>query len=149
VKRLRDFFVAGINEEPSPMGNFLLGTFSVILGLWLLLPPESFAPTMHFDSDVPALWGSVKEWQVGLFILILGLAESLFSLRNNWKMLQHFTILATMWWSFVLFGYLSVLPEATSVPIFGFLTVFSAYRYFLFCRAAKRNLRNKQKIGNI
>lgn len=149
MKILAAFLKRGIEEEPSPMGNFMVGIFAVVLGLWLLLPQQSFAPTLKFGADDPALWGSVQEWHVGLFILALGSVECYYSVIENWRVLQTLAIIATMWWAFVLFGYLSVLPEATAVPIFAFVTLFSAYRYFLFCHANKKNLRNKEKIGNI
>jgi hypothetical protein len=146
VNHIKRFFINAIDEDPSPMGNFLAGVFQVLLGFWILLPQDSFGPVL-FAEDTP-VFSHLQEHHFAFAILALGIFEITAAMLHKWPWLQHESIIAAMFWTFVTVGYVLALPTSTNIVIFGFFATFNAYKYALLSRYCY-NLRNKQSVGII
>jgi hypothetical protein len=142
LQKLKQYF----REDPSIPGNILSGIFQILLGLWLLLPAETFGPVLFADTVV---FENLTEWMFGVFMVILGVLDIYFASRVMWRCLSWLSLVEACFWTFVTVGYVLSIPTSTNVVIFAFFALFNAYRYLFLMGHVSRNLRNKEIVGTI
>jgi hypothetical protein len=142
LQKLKGYF----REDPSVPGNILSGIFQILLGLWLILPAETFGPVLFADTAVFEL---LEEWHFGIFMLIMGSLDIYFAHKVMWRCLSWLSLVEACFWTFVTVGYVLSIPTSTNVVIFGFFAIFNAYRYLFLKGHVTRNLRNKEMLGTI
>jgi hypothetical protein len=142
LQKLKGYF----REDPSVPGNILSGIFQILLGLWLILPAETFGPVLFADTTVFEL---LEEWHFGIFMILLGALDIYFAHGVMWRCLSWLSLVEASFWTFVTVGYVLSIPTSTNVIIFGFFALFNAYRYLFLKGHVTRNLRNKEMLGTI
>lgn len=135
-----------MSVPPSQMGNFMASGFQILLGTWLLLPQDSFGPTL-FPTDL--VFSSLTEPEFGALFVIMGIVQSYFVYKEKWAALGHFSLFGTMVWTFVTIGYYLSLPTSTNIVIFSFYAAYNAYVYVYMRFYCKYYLPNNEKVGNI
>lgn len=128
-----------------------IGLFEIALGLWLLMPFQSFAPTLHIpEAGVEPIITMLTENQFGIVMITLGVVQIAAAWRKNWSLLMKWTLPTVMFWVFVTMGYIMALPESTNVVILCVYTLWVIYQHLeLSYFVHTSGLRNKENVGII
>jgi hypothetical protein len=142
------------SERPNRADNVFVGIFQLAMGLFLLLPFDSFAPTLKFDTVkmTPAdpMYSYLTENMFAAAMIILGAAYIFFAITRRWNLLRKAALPAAVFWVFVTIGYAITLPKGTAMVTFSFFTIWIIYQFLELSYWVNRGyLPNKENIGII
>ena len=143
------------SERPSRPDNVFLGLFELAMGLFLLLPFQSFAPTLKFDTVTmtPAtpVFQGLEEWHFATVMITLGVLQIFLASTKRWNALRKLALPNAVFWVFVTIGYAITLPKGTPMVFFSFFTLWVIYQFLELSYWTHRgdNLRDKENVGTI
>jgi len=125
IKWMVDRLAIFLAKSHTEVGEYILGLFSLLWGIWLLLPVwntfsiNMFSAFLHVAPE--EIWG--------LAAVSLGVITIFSAAIKDLPMRKTSTFINIIFWLFISFMFLLATPKTTAIPIYAMLALQSFWRY--------------------